>query len=236
LKRKRRKKRPGSRHKEREMEEIIIEKCVRSCEAVIRMSFDDPHKKKIYGLAIPYNRVSDNPLPESPSIKEKIAVGAFKRSVGNDDIQLLWQHNDLYVLGRNRAGTLTLTEDENGVSFENVPPDSDWFKGLELSIKRRDISHMSFRFGASVHYERMTDGSYLQIVDEGRLDEISIVRKPVYLSTTVYARSPEGVLLVNNKPVEIVDPNVKNFKPQAIDPNVLWKRYDAIVAKNLGGK
>ena len=215
------------------MDGMIIEGSRRSFETMIRMNFDDPHKPKLMGLAVPYNKVSDVTVPENPLIKEKISIGAFKRSVASDDIQLLWQHNDLYVLGRNRAGTLTLTENEEGVSFENIPPDTDWFKGLETSIKRRDISYMSFKFGASVHYERMSDGSYLQVVDEGRLDEISIVRRPVYLSTNVYARSPEGILLVNNAPVDIIDPNVKNFIPQ-INADDVWKRYDKFVEKNSG--
>lgn len=215
---------------------IAIKEMKRSFESAIRMNFEDPHKKKLSGLAVPYNRVSDVTVPENPLIKEKISSGAFRQSIASDDIQMLWQHNDLYVLGRNRSGTLTLTEDEEGIHFENIPPDIEWARGLETSIKRRDITYMSFKFGATVHYERMANGSYLQVVDEGSLDEISIVRKPVYLSTSVYARSPEGILLVDNNPVDIIDPNVKNFGPQNIDVNDLWRRYDTVVQKNLGGK
>jgi len=214
---------------------IMFEKNERTVEGVVRMSFDGKFPS-ITGLAVAYNKISNAPLPESPLIKEKIAVGAFKRSVAEDDIQLLWQHNTQYILGRKRAGTLTLTENDEGVSFENVPPDVGWARDLQTSIKRGDISSMSFKFNGSAHYERMAGGTYLQVIDEGRLEEISIVTSPVYLSTSVYSRSAEGVLLVNNVPVDIIDPNVKNFDPQAINIIDLWKRYDIAVAKNLGGK
>jgi hypothetical protein len=218
------------------MSEVMLEKNERTIEGVVRMSFDGKYPS-ISGLAVAYNRISDAPLPESPLIKEKIAVGAFKRSVEEDDIKLLWEHERKYVLGRTRAKTLTLKENDEGVSFENVPPDIGWARDLQTSIKRGDISSMSFRFSGSAHYERMAGGAYLQVIDEGRLDEISIVTSPVYLSTSVYSRSAEGILLVNNTPVDvIIDPDVKNFNPQTVDINELWKRYDIAVAKNLGGK
>lgn len=215
------------------MAEVILEKLVRGFETLIRMNYDDPHRKSISGLAVPYNKVSDVTVPENPLVKERISIGAFKRSVANDNVHLLWQHNDLYVLGSKRGGTLILTEDDEGVKFVNYPPDTDWYKNLEISIKRNDISYMSFKFGAKVHFERTGDGSYLQVVDEGRLNEISVVRDPVYLSTNVYARSADGILLVNNTPVEVVDPSDNNPNPRFKfkTDDELWKRFEEIKNK-----
>ncbi len=210
---------------------VELEGSIRSFETAIKMNFDIK-PTKLEGLAVAYNRISDNPLPESPEIKEKIAVGAFKRSVEQDDIKLLWQHDTKYILGRKRAGTLTLIENDDGIYFENVPPDVGWAKDLQVSIKRGDISNMSFKFSGVAHYERMAGGNYLQIVDEVRLDEISIVTEPVYLSTSVYSRSAEGVLLVNNKPVDIIDPETGLPYPQDINFDDVLKRYHIAVAKN----
>lgn len=216
-------------HKEKNRS--TIEGSIRSFETVIKTDFDNKPPKLI-GLAVAYNKISDNPLPESPSIKEKIAIGAFKRSIEQDDVKLLWQHDTKYVLGRKRAGTLTLTENNDGIYFENVPPDVGWARDLQVSIKRKDISNMSFKFSGVAHYERMAGGAYLQVVDEGRLDEISIVTEPVYLSTSVYSRSAEGALLVNSKPIDIIDPETGLPYPQDINFDDVLKRYDAIIAKN----
>lgn len=204
----------------------------RTVEGVVRMSFEGKFPS-IMGLAVAYGKISDAPLPENPLIKEKIAVGAFKRSVENDDIKLLWQHNTQYILGRTRARTLTLKEDDGGVSFENVPPDVGWARDLQTSIKRGDISNMSFRFSGSAHYERMQGGTYLQVIDEGRLDEISIVTSPVYLSTNVYSRSAEGVLLVNDAPVDVIDPILGILTPnqQIIDYDDVMKRWEIVKQK-----
>ena len=45
---------------------------------------------------------------------EKVSKGAFKDSIGKDDIRALFNHDPNYVLGRNLAGTLELEEDELG--------------------------------------------------------------------------------------------------------------------------
>ena len=46
---------------------------------------------------------------------EKVSKGAFKDSIGKDDIRALFNHDPNYVLGRNLAGTLELEEDDVGL-------------------------------------------------------------------------------------------------------------------------
>lgn len=214
--------------------ELLAE--VRSFEAIgnLRMNYDDSKTPKLMGLAVNYNIISDEFIPENPHIKEKIAVGAFRSSVASDDIKLQWQHNSLYILGRTRAGTLSLTENEKGVYFVCTPPDVGWARDLVVSIKRGDISNMSFKFSGKAHYERSGDG-YLQVVDEGRLSEISVVENPVYHSTSVFSRSADGIFLVDGKPIEMIENKVETINPPEINMVEELKRLEKVNKRNTGG-
>jgi HK97 family phage prohead protease len=149
------------------------------------------------GIAIPYNRLSVNPIEGLPNIKERILPGAFRSSVGSgSDIFMLWNHEMKYVFGRTSAGTLKLKDDPSGVMFENVPPSSQWAKDLVYSIKRRDVSNMSFKFADNVEPSwTKEEGGYVRNVKDATLYEISVVTFPVYESTSVYARNAELMIV-----------------------------------------
>lgn len=151
----------------------------------------------LLGMAIPYNRLSVNPIEGLPNIKERILPGAFKRSVeSGSDIFMLWNHELKYVFGRTSKGTLRLREDQNGVMFENVPPESQWVKDLIPSIKRGDISNMSFSFADNVGPTwTKEEGKNVRNVRDATLFEISVVTFPVYESTSVYSRSSEFMIV-----------------------------------------
>jgi hypothetical protein len=171
----------------------------RSCsDPKLRMNFDSGHPV-LQGYAVAYNQLSTNPLPEEPGIRERILPGAFKRSVEdeNEDVLFLWQHDTKYVLGRKRSGQLKLKEDDYGVWFENTPPDVGWAKDLRESIKRRDIANMSFGFAIPFGKESYTKEGQdvVRNVREGKLFEISICTFPVYESTSVMARAAQALII-----------------------------------------
>jgi len=165
----------------------------------IRLSIENK-LARLSGTAIPYNALSVNPIPGLSGIRERILPGAFKRSLDSqNDVFMLWNHELKYVFGRTSRGTLRLKEDQNGVQFENDIPDAQWAKDLIPSIKRGDISNMSFSFKDNVEPSWTREGKEIvRNVRDATLYEISVVTYPVYESTSVYARSGELVVVDGN--------------------------------------
>jgi HK97 family phage prohead protease len=165
---------------------------------LIGYSKEDHNTIHLRGLAIPYNRLSDNPLPGfSSSVKERILPGAFTKSISSGrDIMMLWNHELKYIFGRTSKATLQLNEGADGVSFLNVPPESIWAKDLLPSIKRGDYSNMSFSFKDDKDPDwTLENGEYVRNVREATLFEISLVPFAVYETTSIGMRSAEFMIV-----------------------------------------
>ncbi len=121
--------------------------------------------------------------------KERINRGAFKDSVEADDIRALWNHDANYVLGRNRAGTLELSENDKGLKVRIHPPDTTWARDLTESIKRGDVSQMSFGFIVEKEAWSVEDGQDIRTLERVKLFDVSPVTFPAYLDTDVGVRS-----------------------------------------------
>lgn len=147
---------------------------------------------KITGYAAVFNQQSELLYG---SFREVIKPGAFGGTLTND-VRALWNHDTAYVLGRNTAGTLALAEDERGLRVEITPPDTQWARDLMVSIKRGDISQMSFGFQVKKDSWSSTqdDGTQVRTLEEINLHEVSVVTFPAYPQTTVTARSIENKL------------------------------------------
>lgn len=121
--------------------------------------------------------------------REQIAPGAFRKTIGEADVRALVNHDPNYVLGRNRAGTLTMREDKHGLAVEIEPPDAQWARDLMVSMKRGDISQMSFGF-RPVKWVEDPSGRALDVtLQEVRLFDVSVVTFPAYPQTEAWARS-----------------------------------------------
>lgn len=162
----------------------------RSFDTVIGFSKEEHNEVRLRGLAIPYNQLSNNPIQGMADMKERILPGAFRKSLESGrDVMMLWNHELKYIFGRTTRNTLTLNEDERGVSFMNDPPDSNWAKDLLPSIKRGDYSNMSFSFKDDVKPDlTLEDGKYVRNVRQATLFEISLVPFAVYETTSVGLR------------------------------------------------
>lgn len=143
--------------------------------------------RKIVGYAAVFNSLSE----EMCGFREKIAPGAFGKSVLADDIRALWNHNSDHVLGRNKSGTLALSEDDRGLKIEVDPPDTQWARDLMVSIDRGDVDKMSFGFRTITDKWEMVGGQEIRTLIEVKLFDVSPVTFPAYPDTQVALRSLE---------------------------------------------
>lgn len=142
--------------------------------------------RKIRGHAAVFNEIAGDPR----LFLEQIAPGAFSDSIDNDDVRALWNHNPDYVLGRNKAGTLRMEEDDRGLAIEIDPPDTQWARDLMHSINRGDISQMSFGFRVlEQDWGKNDDGDDVRTLKKVELWDVSPVTYPFYEGTDVALRS-----------------------------------------------
>jgi len=152
----------------------------------VRATEDD----KIVGHAAVFDQLS----VDLGSFREKIAKGAFKKTIQEADVRALWNHDPNYVLGRTKSNTLKLQEDDKGLAIEINPPNTTWARDLMESIRRGDIDQMSFGFRA-VKEDWETEGDQLiRVLREVELFDVSPVTFPAYPTTDVQVRKLIDVL------------------------------------------
>lgn len=159
---------------------------IRTYTANIEIRSDDQEKRRIVGHAAVFNQIAG----DERYFLEQVAPGAFSESIGKDDVRALWNHNPDYVLGRNKAGTLKLSEDEVGLAIEIEPPDTQWARDLMTSIGRGDISQMSFGF--KVLKQEWDEEKNLRTLKQVELWDVSPVTYPFYEGTDVALRSRDA--------------------------------------------
>jgi uncharacterized protein len=142
---------------------------------------------KIRGHAAVFNSLSE----DLGGFREVVAPGAFASAISTDDVRALFNHDPNYVLGRNRAKptpTMSLTEDPTGLMMDCDPPDTQWARDLMTSIKRGDISQMSFAFTTLDDGWERKDGVRIRTLRKVRLYDVSPVTYPAYAATDVGVR------------------------------------------------
>ena len=149
--------------------------------------------------------------------KEKVRKGAFAESIGRDDIRALFNHDPNYVLGRNRAGTLELVEDEIGLRVRITPPDTSWARDITTSIRRGDISQMSIGFVVEDDEWSSSDGIDTRELKKVRLFDVSPVTFPAYTATDVGVRAMQEYDVYKTEQRKMAEENetaVKKAKEQ----------------------
>ena len=142
---------------------------------------------KLVGYAAVFDSLSD----DLGGFREKIAPGTFKKTIRRSDVRALWNHDPNYVLGRRKAKTLKLKEDEHGLRMEVEPPDTQWANDLMTSIERGDVDQMSFGFLTILDEWENKGNKTTRTLREVELIDVSPVTFPAYPDTTVALRSLE---------------------------------------------
>ena len=138
--------------------------------------------RRIVGVAAAYETLSS----DLGGFREKIAPTAFTKSIGENDIRALYNHDNAKILGRISAGTLKLASTSRGLEFDLTLPNTSYANDLVELMARGDVTSCSFGFFTrsdkwSTDPETKTRIRTLHDVD---LREISIVGDPAYPSGT----------------------------------------------------
>lgn len=123
-----------------------------------------------------------------PGAVESIADTAFDGALA-DDIRCLIDHETRLVLGRNKAGTLTLKVDARGLWGEvRINPNDQDAVNLYERVKRGDVDQCSFGFDILDEEFEDRGDSVKWTIKKVKLYEVSVVTFPAYEETSVSAR------------------------------------------------
>lgn len=124
---------------------------------------------------------------------ERIEIGAFQKSLKNNDIRCLFNHDSGFVLGRKSSGTLELREDSYGLyGVVKINQSDRQAMDVYARVERGDVSGCSFGFNpVAEEYEEKDDG-YHWCVKEADTAEVSIVTFPAYPQTEIQARMKDA--------------------------------------------
>lgn len=140
----------------------------------------------IVGHAPVWNRYSQN----LGGFVEQVAPGAASRAIVEDDIRGLLNHDPSLILGRNKAGTMRLEEDDQGLRFEIDVPDTQYGRDLVTSAKRGDITGASFSFRVIDQEWGVTDSEFpLRTIKSMQMFDTGPVTFPAYLDSEAGLRS-----------------------------------------------
>ena len=154
---------------------------------------EDGKGQRIVGHAAVFDLLSE----DLGGFREKISPGAFAEAISTDDVRALFNHDDNLLLGRNRANTLMLSEDEKGLRSVIDLPDTQVARDLAVLMQRGDVNQMSFAFAISKDgqdWERTGEGPWIRTINKiKRLWDVSVVTYPAYPQTDAAVRALRAV-------------------------------------------
>ena len=160
-----------------------------------------------------YFAVFDSNYEIAPGMSESIAPGAFSKTLSGD-IRALINHDTTLVLGRTKANTLQLREDNHGLwGHIDINPNDTDATNLYERVKRGDVDQCSFGFDIlSEETDFRDDGSVHWTIKEVELYEVSPCTFPAYEETNISARAKEREDLLKRKNEAWKDAILKKLK------------------------
>jgi len=130
-----------------------------------------------------------------PGFREVVRPGAFAKSLRRgEEVQALWNHNPLYLLGSSLKatgeGSLRVREDDHGLFFSLDPLNTPTVEDLVIAPLRAGILRgASFGFKATRAPQTTRGNHVLREIREADLVDVSPVSQPAY---------PEASLMLND--------------------------------------
>ena len=172
--------------------------------------------KKLKGYSARFGEITDLYW-----FDEEIMPGAFLNAIKDDDVRALIDHNPSLIIGRNKANTLELLEDNIGLFAIIDPPDTTAGKDIITSVERGDVTGQSFSF--RVNEENWISGKKrgegkndLRQIKDVMLRDVSIVTYPQYKTTDISYRNK----ISKSESLE----NIFKNRFSHIGPNLLYYR------------
>jgi uncharacterized protein len=134
----------------------------------------------IEGHAAVFDKLSQN----LGGFVERVMQGAFTKTLNEADIRALFNHDENLVLGRNKSGTLEMSEDDSGLYYRITPPDTTYARDLMTVLERGDVSQSSFAFMTIEDEWGLTEQDFpRRDLVQVHLVDVSPVTYPAYLDT-----------------------------------------------------
>ncbi|MET0466595.1 MAG: HK97 family phage prohead protease [Chitinophagaceae bacterium] len=180
----------------------------------------------VAGYAAVFNTRSQN----LGGFVEQVLPGTFRKTIAESDVRALWNHNADYVLGRNKAETLRMSEDNTGLHYEVDLPDTQLARDLRESIARGDITQSSFGFATIEDDWGFTGDDFpLRSLKEVKLFDVSPVTYPAYTDATIGTRALERLAGVKGLELTEVRQNLANVindeKSAPVSATYVVRRY-----------
>lgn len=140
------------------------------------------------------------PSEDLGGFREIIHPDAMRRTLEEGiDLRAFVDHDAARIIGRLSAGTLRAKPDARGLAVEIDAPNTSHGRDIVESIRRRDVSGMSFAFRTLADDWAKRGGEIIRTVLDMRVSEVSVVSQPAYPDTTAAVRALQAF---QGRPIE----------------------------------
>ena len=106
------------------------------------------------------------------------------------DLRALVGHDPSLILGRQSAGTLRIFDTDTALGSSIDVPDVSYGRDTVVSVKRRDVTGMSFSFDEQEDtWEFNEDGTIVRTVRKADIYEVTVTAFPAYPETSIDVRT-----------------------------------------------
>lgn len=168
----------------RERRQIVVD----AAGLELRAAGDDAAKlPTIRGYVVVWEAISE----DLGGFRERFRKGAFARALPTADVRALGDHLPYRILGRSKAGTLRLREDDKGLYVEIDPPNTTIGRDAVENLRLGNVDGMSVGFIAEIDEWDWSSTSPLRTVIQADIFDVSLVTYPAYPDTEASVRSTD---------------------------------------------